>query len=210
MDESIKSVLAEYDRRGAQEWKLRNHMSEDEWMSHRDEFLISIGRHTGRLLNILIKGAKARKILEIGTSYGHSTVWLAEAAAATDGRVVTIDCAANKQEYARAMIQKAGLAAQVDFRLGDARDVIRSLEGPFDFVLVDLWKDLYIRCFDLVYPKLSPGALVAADNMINPESARPEALAYRQHVRAKPHIDSVLLTVGSGIELSRYGDLLSR
>jgi len=210
MDESIKSVLAEYDRRGAQEWKLRNHMSEDEWMSHRDEFLISIGRHTGRLLNILIKGAKARKILEIGTSYGHSTVWLAEAAAATDGRVVTIDCAANKQEYARAMIQKAGLAAQVDFRLGDARDVIRSLEGPFDFVLVDLWKDLYIRCFDLVYPKLSPGALVAADNMINPESARPEALAYRKHVRAKPHIDSVLLTVGSGIELSRYGDLLSR
>jgi predicted O-methyltransferase YrrM len=209
MDEPIKSVLAEYDRRGAEEWKLRDHMSEEEWMTHRDEFLISIGRHTGQLLNIVIKGAKARNILEIGTSYGHSTVWLAEAARATGGRVVTIDCAAHKQEYARAMLAKAGLAAQVDFRLGDARDVIRSLEGPLDFVLLDLWKDLYVPCFDLFYPKLARGALVAADNMINPESSRPDALVYRRHVRAKPHIDSVLLTVGSGVELSRYGDLLS-
>ena len=206
MDEPVKSVLAEYDRRGTQERKLRDHMSEDEWMSHRDDFLISIGRHTGRLLNILIKGAKAQNILELGTSYGHSTVWLAEAAAATGGRVVTIDCAAKKHEYAHAMIKKAGLAAQVDFELGDARDVIGSLPGPFDFVLVDLWKDLYIPCFDLSYPKLSSGALVAADNMINPQSARPDALAYRKHVRAKPHINSVLLTMGSGIELSRYGD----
>ena len=204
MDELIKSVLAEYDRRGAEEWKLRDHMSEDEWMTHRDEFLISIGPQTGQLLNILIKGAKARNILEIGTSYGHSTVWLAEAAGATGGRVVTIDCAANKQEYARAMIAKAGLAAQVDFQLGDARDVIRSLAGPFDFVLVDLWKDLYIPSFDLFYPKLSPGAFVAADNMIRPESARPDARAYRKHVRTKPYIHSVLLTVGSGVELSRY------
>jgi predicted O-methyltransferase YrrM len=209
MDEPIKAVLAEYDRRGAREWKLRDRMSEDEWITHRDEFLLSIGRHTGQLLNILIKGAKARNILEIGTSYGHSTVWLAEAASATGGRVVTIDCAANKQEYARAMIGRAGLAAQVVFRLGDARDLVRSLEGPFDFVLVDLWKDLYISCFDLFYPKLSPGALVAADNMIRPESARPHALAYRKYVRTQPYIDSVLLTVGSGVELSRYGDPLS-
>ena len=209
MDEFVKSVLAEYDRRGTQERKLRDHMSEDEWMSHRDDFLISIGRHTGRLLNILIKGAKAQNILELGTSYGHSTVWLAEAARVTGGRMVTIDCAANKQEYARAMLEKAGLATYVAFRLGNAQDIIKSLEGPFDFVLVDLWKDLYIPCFDLFYPKLSPGALVAADNMIHPESSRPYALAYRKHVRAKPHIDSVLLAVGSGIEVSRCRDFLS-
>jgi predicted O-methyltransferase YrrM len=206
MDEQVQAVLAEYDKRGAEEWSLRKHMSEDEWMGHRDDFLISIGRHTGQLLNILIKGAKARNILEIGTSYGHSTVWLAEAARATEGKVITIDEKANKQDYARRMIAKASLAAQVEFRLGDARAMIASLAGPFDFVLLDLWKDLYIPCFDLFYPKLSNGALVAADNMINPESSRPEALAYRRHVRSKPHIDSILLTVGSGIELSRFGD----
>jgi len=208
MDDAVETVLADYDQRGAREFKLRDHMSEEEWMSHRDDFLISIGRHTGQILNILIKGAKARSILEIGTSYGHSTVWLAEAARATGGEVITIDEKAYKQEYARGMIARAGLAAQVDFRLGDAREIISALPGPFDFVLVDLWKDLYIPCFDLFYPKLSPGALVAADNMLRPESAREDALAYRKHVRSKPHIDSVLLEVGSGVELSRYGDRL--
>jgi len=208
MDDAVETVLADYDQRGAREFKLRDHMSEEEWMSHRDDFLISIGRHTGQILNILIKGAKARNILEIGTSYGHSTVWLAEAARATGGKVITIDEKAYKQEYARGMIARAGLAAQVDFRLGDAREIISALPGPFDFVLVDLWKDLYIPCFDLFYPKLSPGALVAADNMLRPESAREDALAYRKHVRSKPHIDSVLLEVGSGVELSRYGDRL--
>lgn len=209
MDEAVEIVLAEYDQRGVEEFKLRDHMSEDEWMSHRDDFLISIGRHTGQLLNIVIKGAKARNILEIGTSYGHSTVWLAEAARATGGKVVTIDEKANKQEYARGMLARAGLGGHVDFRLGDARDLIAALPGPFDFVLVDLWKDLYILCFDLFYRKLSSGALIAADNMIWPESSRENALAYRKHIRSKPRIDSILLDVGSGIELSRYGDKLA-
>lgn len=208
MDESVESVLAEYERRGAEEWKLRDRMSEEEWMGHRDEFLISIGRHTGRLLNILIKGANAKNILEVGTSYGHSTVWLAEAARATGGKVVTLDEKANKQEYARRMVAKAGLAAHVDFRLGDARESIASLPGPFDFVLLDLWKDLYIPCFDLFYPKLRAGAFVAADNMLQPEGARAAARAYRTHVHGKPRIDSVLLPVGSGVEISRYGDVL--
>jgi predicted O-methyltransferase YrrM len=209
MDQVVEVILAEYDKRGAAEFKLRDHMSEDEWMSHKDEFLISIGRHTGQLLNVLIKGAKARNILEIGTSYGHSTVWLAEAAQAVRGRVTTIDCVASKQDYARKMLARADLAQHVEFRLGDAREIIESMEGPFDFVLVDLWKDLYVPCFDRFYPKLSAGALIAADNMINPEGARPDALAYRKHVRSKPGIDSVLLTIGSGIELSRYRDPFS-
>jgi len=209
MDQAVEAILAEYDKRGAAEFKLRDHMSEDEWMSHKDEFLISIGRLTGQLLNVLIKGAKAQNILEIGTSYGHSTVWLAEAAQAVGGRVTTIDCVASKQEYARKMLVRADLAQHVQFRLGDAREIIDKVEGPFDFVLVDLWKDFYIPCFDLFYPKLSPGALIAADNMINPEGARLDALAYRRHVRSKPGIDSVLLTIGSGIELSRYRDPFS-
>ena len=107
------------------------------------------------------------------------------------------------------MLAKAGLAQHVAFLLGDAGDVIASLSGPFDFVLLDLWKDLYISCFDLFFPKLKPGVYVAADNMINPEWSRPDALAYRQNIRSKPRIDSILLTVGSGVELSRYGDQLS-
>jgi len=209
MNETVEFVLAEYDKRAAEEWKARQHMSEGEETSRRDDFLLSIGRHTGQLLNILIKGAKAKNILEIGTSYGHSTVWLAEAARCTGGRVVTIDCIAKKHEYARAMLTKAGLGHHVEFRLGDAREIIARLPGPFDFVLLDVWKDLYISCFDLFYPKLSAGAYVAADNMVHPEWSRGDAWAYRKHVRGQSRVDSVLLTVGSGVELSQFGDSLS-
>jgi predicted O-methyltransferase YrrM len=209
MDDAVKAVLAEYDKRGAKESEIRSRVSEEEWFNRRDEFLISVGRDAAALLNILAKGAKARTILELGTSYGYSTLWLAEAARKTGGKVISLDIGAEKQEYARNMLRKAGLAAHIEFRLGDAHETIASLEGPFDFVLIDLWKDLYISCFDLVYPKLSPGAFVAADNMLYPEYCRPGALLYRKHVRAKPDIDSVLLPVGHGIELSRYGDMLA-
>jgi predicted O-methyltransferase YrrM len=88
--------------------------------------------------------------------------------------------------------------------LGDARESLAALREDVDFVLLDVWKDLYIPCFDLFYPMLQPAALIVADNMVFPESARECAAEYRKHVRTKPHIDSVLLPVGSGIELSRY------
>jgi predicted O-methyltransferase YrrM len=130
-------------------------------------------------------------------------VWLAEAARATGGKVTTLDVHAGKQEYARKELSKAGLASFVEFKLGDARESIASLTTPIDFVLLDLWKDLYIPCFDLFYPKLSSGAMIVADNMIFPEFSRTEAEAYRKHVRAKPDLQSMLLPVGSGIEVSR-------
>jgi predicted O-methyltransferase YrrM len=87
--------------------------------------------------------------------------------------------------------------------VGNALETLKTLSGPIDFVLVDLWKDLYIPCFDLFLPKLAPGAMVLADNMIEPVMARADAEAYRAHVRASGRFDSVLLPVGSGIELSR-------
>jgi predicted O-methyltransferase YrrM len=208
MEAAIQAVLAEYDKRGAEEHKLRDQDTMDKWLERRDEFLIAVGPATGRLLNILAKSVKAQTILELGTSYGYSTVWLAEAARATGGKLITLEKAEYKQDYARNMLAKAGLSAHVDFRLGDALDMIASLKGPFDFVLVDLWKELYVPCFDLFYPKLSPGAFIAADNMLLPEDYRVHALRYRKHVRSKPKIDSVLLPVGSGVELSRYNDTL--
>jgi predicted O-methyltransferase YrrM len=208
MDTAILEVLAEYEKRAAEEFKLQSLGTMDQWLARRDEFLISVGPATGQLINILAKSIKAKTILELGTSYGYSAIWLAEAARATRGRLITVDKAADKQNYARGMLTRAGLSSHVEFRLGDALDVIDALKGPFDFVLVDLWKEVYVDCFDLFYPKLSPGAIIAADNMILPENYREEALRYRKHVRTKPRIDSVLIPVGSGVEISRYADPL--
>lgn len=204
MDSSVEAVLREYDQRAETEMQRMRGLAPGEFMSHLDEFLLPVGPATGQLMNLLIKESKAKSILEVGTSYGYSTVWLAEAARANAGKVTTLDLAANKQAHARGALERAGLADFVEFRLGDARDSIAALEGPFEFVLIDLWKDLYIPCFDLLHGKLASGAIVVADNMISPEFSRADAERYRKHVRAQADMQSVLLHVGSGIELSRY------
>jgi predicted O-methyltransferase YrrM len=204
MDSRVEAVLAEYDERAARELAVMRDLSLEETMQRVDEFLISIGPDTGALLNVLIKGARSQTIVEIGTSYGHSTVFLAEAARASDGHVVSIDVSAEKQRYARKQLAEAGLDSMVEFVTGDAREVLAAMPGPLDFVLIDLWKDLYIPCFDLVYPKLAKGAFVVADNILFPDFWRAEMTAYRRHVRDQKGVESVLLPVGSGIELSRF------
>jgi predicted O-methyltransferase YrrM len=203
MDAAVESVLHEYSVRSEAELKRMRALNRTEHELVRDEFLLAIGPASGQLINILAKENKARTILEIGTSYGYSTLWLAEAARATGGKVITLEHLPEKAKFAHAAMTKAGLADFVDFKVGDAIQTLATLDGPFDFVLLDLWKDFYIPCFDLFYPNLNSGAIVVADNMILPSATHKEARAYREHVRAKADIQSVLLPVGHGIELSR-------
>lgn len=204
MDQVVEAVIGEYEERERVENQLKREIDFDRDHSRRDEFLLSVGRSSAQLLSILVKSLKPKTILEVGGSYGYSTLWLADAAQSVDGKLITLEIHPKKQQYSRDAIARAGLSNSVDFRLGDARQLISQLPGPFEFVLLDLWKDLYVSCFDLFYPKLGPGALVVADNMLYPEINRAEASQYRAHVRTKPHIDSVLLQVGGGLEISRF------
>jgi predicted O-methyltransferase YrrM len=202
MDEAVSRVLAEYETRMEAENALMQSGDPADLLARLDEFLLPVGPDTGRVLNILIKGAKARSILELGTSYGYSTLWLAEAARETGGKVVSLELADYKAKFAREALERARLIDYVDIHVGSAAETLPRLAGPFDFVLVDLWKDLYVACLDLVYPKLARGAYVAADNMIYPEVSRADAANYQRRVR-QLEFDSVLLPIGSGVELSR-------
>jgi predicted O-methyltransferase YrrM len=141
-------------------------------------------------------------LVEIGAAYGYSTIWLADAARATGGKVHSLELSGKKVEYARGQLARAGLEAHVEFHVGDALETLAALPGPFDFVLVDLWKDLYVPCFELFHGKLAPNALVAADNMIFPSNPQDQE-AYRRAVRAKGDMESMLLQIGSGVELSK-------
>jgi predicted O-methyltransferase YrrM len=199
MDPKVQAVLDLYEARDREE---HARIAAGEKIPLDDQ-LISVGPAVGALMNMLIKETKAKSILELGTSYGGSTVWLADAARATGGRVTTIDIAANKQAYAAEMLANAGLAGHVDFITADAVDSIGKLAGPFDFVLVDLWKDLYVPCLEAFYRKLAPGALVVGDNATYPPEAYAEVKRYRDAIRSKPNMDSMLLVIGNGIELSR-------
>lgn len=168
----------------------------------RDEFLLPIGEAVGTFLHALIVAKRPRTIVELGTSYGYSTLFLADAARTVGATVITMDKADYKQARAREEIERAGLGAQVKWRCGDAVELIRAEDRPFDLVLLDIWKDLYLPCFEAFYPKLSEEAVIAADNMIDPPFERENVRSYRSAVRAKPDMTTVLLPIGSGIELS--------
>ncbi|HEU5135945.1 MAG TPA: class I SAM-dependent methyltransferase [Steroidobacteraceae bacterium] len=198
LDPVIERVLADFERRAEDE---RRRAASPEVT--RDDLLLSVGREAGILLYLLATGAKARRILELGSSYGYSTVWLGAAARTTGGKVTSLELKDYKIEHARQALTRAGLSTRVEFHAGDCLDSLRTLPGPFDFVLLDVWKDLYLPCFELVHPKLASGGIIAADNMLLPESARVHADAYRSRVRAAGDLDSVLLEVGNGIEISR-------
>jgi len=203
VDDDIEQLLAEYEARAATESKQMEALSPLELAARRDQLLLMVGRSVGQLLNLLVREAKARSILELGTSFGYSTVWLAEAAQVAGGRVVSLELHAEKIEYARERLERVGLASFVEFRLGDARRTLPSLSGPLDFVLIDLWKELYVPCLELLLPRLRSGALVVADNMCYPQETRRYAEAYQRSIRSSGRFDSVSLAVGNGIEVSR-------
>ncbi|MET0363108.1 MAG: O-methyltransferase [Sphingobium sp.] len=196
MDDSIQAVLDLYHARIAEE------RTQTFGPGDADKRLLAVGPETGQLINIIARGYTAPNILEIGTSYGYSGIWLAHAARETGGRLTTLELQDYKSAYAKEMSEKAGLADHVDFQVGDALDLIAAYPTGIDVVLLDLWKDLYTPCLEAFYPKLNPGAIIVADNILRPGGAGVEA--YVKAVREKPGIDSVLLPVGTGIEVSRY------
>jgi predicted O-methyltransferase YrrM len=203
MDSRVQQVLAEYEQRARDEARVWEGMTWEQIGARIDEFLLFVGPETGQLMHSLATAGKARVLVEIGASYGYSTIWLADAARANGGKLHSLELSAAKVDHARSQLQRAGLDSYVEFHVGDARASLAALAGPFDFVLVDLWKDLYIPCFDLFHPKLAQDAFVLADNMLLPPPTRPQAEIYRAHVRAAGDLDSVLLPIGSGIELSK-------
>ncbi|QFY62635.1 DUF1442 domain-containing protein (plasmid) [Rhizobium grahamii] len=201
MDEKMLAVLEAYHELIRQEQNTPRETPPGGREGGNDRRLRAVGPETGQLLNILARSLKAPTILELGTSFGYSGIWLADAARASGGRVITMELHAYKAEYAKEMAAKANLADYIDFRIGDAVSMIADLE-TIDFVLLDLWKDLYVPCLEAFYPKLNAGAIIVADNMLRPGDDH--IAHYGRTVRAKPGITSVLLPVGAGIEVSRF------
>jgi predicted O-methyltransferase YrrM len=197
----VATVYAAYEARNQEEQERQRTLGPSGF-EIRDEFLLPVGAEVGAFLHALILARRPKRILELGTSYGYSTLFMADAAHTVGAKVITMELADWKQAHAREQLTTAGLVDRVDFRLGDAVAMIQADNGPFDFVLLDIWKDLYLPCFEAFYPTLSDEAIIAADNMIFPEQAREDVRKYRAAVRAKPDLQTTLLPIGSGIELS--------
>ena len=119
----------------------------------------------GKILYDLIVKNGYKSALEIGTSTGHSTIWIAWAMSKTGGKVTTIELDSRRHKQALKNIESVGLSEFVDARLGNAHDLVKSLNGPFDFVFSDADKDWYKQYFLDVHPKLLPGGCFTTHNV---------------------------------------------
>lgn len=203
MDTRVEAVLREYEARSARESVEWDGLPPEAVEERIDDFLLCIGPATGQLLNLLVRESGAMSVLELGAGYGYSTVWLAEAARANGGRVVAMERSVAKTACAVDALDRAGLGDDVELRTGDALQLLDGDTETYDFVLLDLWKDLYVACFDACLPKLERGAMLVADNMLEPASVRLHAIRFRKHVNSIADVQSVLLPVGSGLLLCR-------
>lgn len=201
-DPRAAEVFARYDARHKAELEATRDLPTGAFGARRDEFLLPVGAEVGAFLRALALGRRPGRILELGTSYGYSTLFLADAARQCGARVVTVDVDAAKQVYAKDRLEEAGLAEFVEFRCGDAIEIVAGDAGQWDLVLLDIWKGLYLACFEAVYPRLAEEGVIVSDNMIYPEGARDAVHALRDAIRAKPDLQTVLLPLGSGIELT--------
>ena len=159
----------------------------------------AVARTTGQFLFAFVAPQTDCEVLEIGASRGYSTIWLAAGVRSLGGRVLSIEHDPKKVEAWRANIADAGLEDWADLLEGDAVETIPAIDDVFDVVFLDAEKDDYERLFELARPKLEPGAVVIADNVLSHE----ETLgAYSWARQADPTLESVTVTLDRGLELS--------
>lgn len=190
MDAQIKQVLAELEV-----WGREN----DESTAERSKKMLNLEPDTAQLLSVLIQSSQRKRLLEIGTSNGYSTIWLAYAARQTGGKVISVEHNPDKIALADANLRRVGLRAQVELRQGDATQIVAELPGPFDFVFLDADRLTYPALFDLLLPKLSPGALVLADNV---HSHPQEIAGYLTVLASHPEFEHVVVGVGKGLSIA--------
>src|SRR3989338_7062338 len=179
MNESIKRLLNELEIFG------RSH-----------DGYYNISADTWQFFSILVRLSKTKSILEVGTSNGYSTIWLAEAVKYNKGKVTTIEVSEHKIKMALENFKRAKLS-NIKIIHGDALKEIPKLKGKFDFLFLDAIKEDYANYFKLTYPKLTKNAIIVADNAIMFEKYMKDYLSYvRNHKNSK----SVLMPIGSGVE----------
>jgi predicted O-methyltransferase YrrM len=145
-------------------------LNEDAVKAFRSDKLVALDRNKAEFCYQLCRAIDARRIVEVGTSYGVSTLYLAAAvrdnvrAAGANGLVIGTKYEPKKARAARAHFERAGLSRFIDLREGDLRDTLKQIDGPVDFMLVDIWIAMARPALELVTPCLKAGAIVVCDN----------------------------------------------
>ena len=194
-------------RRIADELYAVSH-AHDQTRSDRLERFRNLEPPTAELLGVLIRATGARRILELGTSNGYSTLWLADGAQDTGGAVVSVDIDAVRTELARENLRRAGLEDRVELRTEDAAATLeRSGDSEWEFVFLDSERPAYPRYVPELVRTLAPGGLLAVDNV---QSHAHELVDFSELIEAAPGLTQTVVPVGAGLRLAVRDRLPSR
>lgn len=156
----------------------------------------------GKVLYDLIIKHNYKRALEIGTSTGHSAIWIAWALSKTGGKLITIEINRNRYNMALENFKKAGLSDYIDARLADAHELVPQLEGPFDFVFIDADKNWYKNYLKLLLPKLEVGGCYTAHNVVNLKYMQ-GIKEFLEYVKNLPNMETTIdRTSWTGISIS--------
>jgi predicted O-methyltransferase YrrM len=192
VDASVESVLRDLEDQGREN---------DAHETDRARKMLNLEREAAELLYVLVHTGRRRRVLEIGTSNGISTIWLAAAlrAVGADEPLVSVERDPIKSAQARANLECAGLADRVQLLVGDATDAVASLTGPFDCVFFDADRWSAPRQLHLLLPKLERDCLLLSDNALS----HPEEIAgYLAAVDALPDFITTTFNVGKGLHVA--------
>ncbi|MBA0448060.1 O-methyltransferase [Stenotrophomonas maltophilia] len=164
--------------------------------SERGRRMLNITPDTGELLSVLVRFGNARRVLEVGTSNGYSTLWLAEAATAIDGHVTTLEFAEDKAAMARANFARSGLGERITLVHGDAGSwLAQAADGSIDLLFLDSDREQYAGWWPQLRRVLRPGGLLVVDNATS-HAEQMEPL--RVLLDADPDFSTSLVSVGNG------------
>ncbi len=188
MDEARRTIAAEL---------LEASRAHDAAQDDRLNRYRNLEPESAELLAVLVRATKPRAILELGTSNGYSTLWLADAAEAVSATLISVEIDADRTQQAREQLDRAGLLA--DLRVQDAGELLReSADAAYGFVFLDAERPAYAGYWPDLLRTLEPGGLLAIDNVLSHADQVEEVTAL---IEAEPSITTALMPIGAGVRL---------
>lgn len=182
---TLKELLSELEALGDQN---------DAKQSDKSKKYLNITHDTGEFLSILVKATKAQTIIEVGTSNGYSTLWLASSLPQS-GHVYTIEHLASKATEAHRNFERAGLLPKITQFLGDVRSELSKVPQNVDMIFLDADRSLYLSLADKLFGLLKTGGLLVCDNAVSHES---ELVEFVNWVKSQAHLSVSIVPVGKG------------
>ena len=207
MGRYVPDAVEEYaERHTSARWDVFDRLGAETEATRQDHVMM-VGAVEGAFLNFLVSMTRAKRVLEVGTFTGWSSIAMARALP-PDGSLVSCDVNEETTAVARRYAEEAGVADRIDFRVGPGIETLAALEGPFDLAFIDADKEGYVDYYEAILPKLSPHGVIAADNTLfgsgGPNEAITQAIAaFNEHVLHDDRVEAVLRPQREGVTLIR-------